>query len=145
MNKTVISFTLGTSDPGAQALFQVLLDDHVVYSTESMPTNESIAIDVDDNADAKHELKFILAGKRLEHTQVDENNNIINDLTVNISDLSFDGIPAGYNITNLFTYTHDYNSTGQLAEHKFYNSMGCNGSARLKFSTPIYLWLLENM
>lgn len=144
MNKTVISFTLGTSSPAAHVLFQVLLNDHVVYSTDSIPEKELINIEVDD-ADAKHELTFVLAGKRSEHTQIDENNNIINDLTVDIADLAFEGIPVGHNITNLFTYTHDHNGTGQLAEHKFYNSMGCNGSARLKFSTPIYLWLLENM
>jgi len=47
--------------------------------------------------------------------------------------------------TELATYTHDFNGTKELTQEKFYGVMGCNGTVSLKFATPIYLWLLENM
>jgi len=45
----------------------------------------------------------------------------------------------------LAQYQHDFNGTGNPTIDKFYGEMGCNGTVSLKFTTPIYLWLLENM
>jgi hypothetical protein len=43
-------------------------------------------------------------------------------------------------------YHHDCNGTAQqVILDKFYREMGCNGTVSLKFTTPVYLWLLENM
>jgi hypothetical protein len=42
-------------------------------------------------------------------------------------------------------YQHDFNGTGKLTTQNFYGELGCNGTVSLKFSTPIYIWLLENM
>ena len=51
--------------------------------------------------------------------------------------------------TNMFVeqavYTHDFNGTSKATENKFYGELGCNGTVSLKFSTPMYLWLLEHM
>mgnify|MGYP003352455181 CR=1 FL=1 len=42
-------------------------------------------------------------------------------------------------------YRHDYNGTGQPTEDNFFGVLGCNGTVELRFTTPIYLWLLEHM
>ena len=42
-------------------------------------------------------------------------------------------------------YTHDFNGTQPEIEDTFFGEMGCNGTVSLRFTTPIYLWLLENM
>ena len=42
-------------------------------------------------------------------------------------------------------YRHDYNGTTDPFDDEFYGEMGCNGTVSLKFTTPIYLWLLENL
>jgi len=42
-------------------------------------------------------------------------------------------------------YVHDFNGTGKFVNKQFFGEMGCNGTVELKFSSPFYLWLLENM
>jgi hypothetical protein len=64
---------------------------------------------------------------------------------VTVSDIRFDGIDCQYLTTNLAEYQHDFNGTGDPTIDKFYGEMGCNGTVSLKFTTPIYLWLLENL
>jgi hypothetical protein len=97
----------------------------------------------DDDGD--HELKFVLKNKQSDHTQVDTDGNIISDATVTVSDIQFDGIDCQYLTTTLAQYQHDFNGTSSPITDSFYGDMGCNGTVTLKFSTPIYLWLLENM
>jgi hypothetical protein len=105
---------------------------------------KQISMEIPDD-DSEHELRFILKNKTAEHTQVDEAGNIISDSTLAITDLAFDEIKLGYIATALTVYTHDFNGTAEESQHKFYSEMGCNGTVNLKFTTPLYLWLLENM
>lgn len=97
------------------------------------------------DSDGEHELKFVLSGKTIDHTQLDENNNIIKDVLINISDLQFDGINIDKLVWQHAEYAHNFNQTGPDVTEKFFGNMGCNGTVSLKFSSPIYIWLLENM
>jgi len=47
--------------------------------------------------------------------------------------------------THIIQYCHDFNGTQPAVVDRFHGSLGCNGTVTLKFTTPIYLWLLENM
>jgi hypothetical protein len=81
-----------------------------------------------------------------DHTQIDLDGNIISDTRLVITNLAFDDINLGQLITEHAVYTHDQNA--QLptpVQDKFYSEMGCNGTVSLKFTTPVYLWLLEHM
>ena len=62
-----------------------------------------------------------------------------------ISDIQFDEIRLGHLVHELANYTHNFNGTGPYVVEPFSNSMGCNGTVSLKFTTPVYLWLLEHM
>jgi hypothetical protein len=42
-------------------------------------------------------------------------------------------------------YTHNFNGTRPEITDTFFGIAGCNGTISFSFSTPIYLWLLENM
>ena len=42
-------------------------------------------------------------------------------------------------------YTHNFNNTQSEIADTFHGVAGCNGTITFEFSTPIYLWLLENM
>ena len=76
---------------------------------------------------------------------IDEAGNIISDAKLTVTNVAFDDIQLGHMLTEKATYAHDFNGTGVMGQHKFYGEMGCNGTVSLKFSTPIYLWLLEHM
>jgi hypothetical protein len=69
----------------------------------------------------------------------------VSDATLAISNLAFDEIKLGHMVTKLATYDHDFNGTKAPVQDRFYGEMGCNGTVSLGFTTPIYLWLLENM
>ena len=104
----------------------------------------AIAIDVADD-DGQHVLAFELSGKLLEHTKISDSGEILQDITVSVEDVSFDEIKLGHLFYQHATYEHDHNGTGAVVQDTFYGTMGCNGTVRLAFTTPIYLWLLENM
>ena len=95
--------------------------------------------------EAEHELRFVMSTKQPEHTTVDDLGNILKDSRIIIRDVAFDQIPLGQIMVEKATYTHDRNGTGDPVTESFYGEMGCNGTVSLRFTTPIYLWLLENM
>jgi hypothetical protein len=139
-----ITFTLDTTDAKAELGFEAWINNHKFYDNDHVTELEHIAVDISD-ADAEHELRFVLKNKAVEHTQIDETGNIIADARLKITNIAFDEIQLGHLVTEQATYEHDFNGTDQPTKDKFYSEMGCNGTVSLKFTSPIYLWLLEHM
>jgi hypothetical protein len=123
---------------------EIWLDNHKLFDQDHVDHACPVEYEMPDD-DGDHELRFVLKNKHSDHTQVDTDGNIISDATVTVSDIQFDGIDCQYLTTTLAQYQHDFNGTGNPTIDKFYGEMGCNGTVSLKFTTPIYLWLLENM
>ena len=159
MTHTVtISFVVDINDPTASLVFEVWIDDKKFVDTDELTfdrflaaasgtgISENITYSIEiPNDPGEHELKFILKNKTAFQTTIDAEGNIISDATLTISNLAFDEIELGQLVTELSTYTHDFNGTKETTQERFYGEMGCNGTVSLKFNTPIYLWLLENM
>lgn len=143
MSDISISCSINTTSPGAELTLTIVLDNNTIFEqTIQEPVKFTHALSDDD---AEHELKFILSNKTAEHTRIDSEGNILEDACLTISDVDFDGIKLGQIVPDRAVYTHDFNGTGATTTEKFYSHMGCNGAATLKFTTPIYLWLLEHM
>ncbi len=139
----IISCKVGTSDPESALGLEAWIDDHKFFDSNHVRATEQISVEISDH-DAEHELKFVLKNKTSDHTKIDENGGIISDARLIITDLSFDEILLAQIFVDKATYTHDFNGTGQETQEKFYGEIGCNGTVSLKFTTPMYLWLLEN-
>lgn len=90
-------------------------------------------------------LSFELTGKTTDHTKVDVNGDIVSDEVIEIESLSFDGIKLDTIFFQKSVYQHDFNGSQSLVNDQFYGVMGCNGTVDLKFTSPCYIWLLENM
>jgi hypothetical protein len=145
MSDTVtISCSLDTTDPVVKLGFEAWIDNKKFHDTDHVAGRQQIFIEIPDD-DAEHELRLIMKNKTTEHTRIDEDGNITADARLTITDMAFDEIQLGYVFTQQSMYEHDFNGTHALAQQKFYGEMGCNGTVSLKFSTPIYLWLLEHM
>ena len=142
---TTITFDLDSSDHSAQLAFEVSLNNTVVFATDHVTAPTTVTVAVSDDIDAEHELKFVLKNKTQEHTKIDEQGNIVSDAMLSISDIEFDEIKLGHMFFEQAVYHHDMNGSQSISEHKFFGNMGCNGYVSLKFATPIYIWLLENM
>jgi len=123
---------------------EIWIDNTIVHDINPGIDVKTYQITLADD-ESEHELKFVLKNKTESHTQIDEDGNIISDATVTINNLAFDGIGVGYVFNELATYTHNFNKNGAESVDKFFNTIGCNGTVSLKFTTPIYLWLLEYM
>jgi len=146
MEQSKFNFELTPTNPAAELGFECWVNDQCVFNTDHV--TESIVVTgmlPDDNVETDHTLKIVLKSKLPEHTTISESGEILHDACLKITGLTFDTIELGQIVNELTVYEHDFNGTQQLSKHKFFGTMGCNGTVELKFSTPIYLWLLENM
>ena len=141
---TPITFDLSCTDYSAPLGFDVLLNNDVVFTTEHVAEPTTVTIDISDD-EGEYELKFVLKNKTQDHTQVDEQGNILSDAILSVSNIAFDNIKLGHMFFEQTVYHHDFNGSRDPIEDEFYGTMGCNGYVSLKFATPIYIWLLENM
>ena len=143
--KVTITFNLATTDATAELGFEAWIDDRKFLDVDHVKETQTVTVELEDQDDAEHELRLVLKNKTTAHTQVDEHGNIVADARLQITDVAFDEIRLGPMYTEKSVYTHDFNGTGEATVDKFYGELGCNGTVSLKFSTPMYLWLLEHM
>jgi hypothetical protein len=139
-----LSFGLESTDADIPLCFELWADSQLIFSNPHVGKFQQIMCNL-PNDEGDHILKFILKNKQSYHTIVNEQGEILQDVVLKISNIAFDEIELGHDILNLARYYHDYNGHGKEIEDQFLGEMGCNGTVVLKFSTPIYLWLLENM
>ncbi len=94
--------------------------------------------------EGKHKLTIELLDKDKYQT-VMENNKIVKDQLLNIDAISFNDIDIGYLKHNLSKYypNKEYENTPLLVKNCV--NLGYNGRWELEFSTPVYIWLLENI
>jgi len=140
-----ITFELNTTNELAELGFETWVNDEKFVDINHVQGPQLITITISDS-DGNHELRLVLKGKTGADTCINEQGTIQSDATLSISDLAFDEIKIGHMLTEHSVYTHSLNTHFQTTmEEKFHGEMGCNGTVSLKFSTPMYLWLLENM
>lgn len=140
-----ISFFVEPSDGSIPLGFEARLNGHIQFSTEHVQQSTVVKISVDDQLETEHSLELILKNKLSEHTTVTESGEIITDAVLKVTNISFDQIISDNIVFGQAQYTHNFNGTQSVINEKFFGTMGCNGIVELKFSTPVYLWLLENM
>ena len=144
METVQISFDVETSDSECPLAIQVWLDDSLLLDTPHVKEKIAFAHNMSDD-DGEHQLRIVISGKTADHTQVDEAGNIVKDATLQISSVTIDGIDVNQLFSDKCVYTHDFNGTQPEIADIFHSIAGCNGTISFEFTTPIYLWLLENM
>ena len=145
MNSTV-SFTTTPTDPGAALGLTVFWNDTVMFDTDHLTAPQMVNVKFDDEAEGvEHTVKIVLKNKTTEHTKVDESGQIVKDAMIYISNIKMDDIEIDQIFFEKSTYRHSFNQDTDPVANPFYGNMGCNGTVEFKFSTPAYIWLLENM
>jgi hypothetical protein len=140
----VVSGTISPSTPAAEIGAEVWIDNTCVINCEHVDSAILFEHTLDDS-DGEHELRIVMKHKQAAHTRLDEHGNIVQDAVLTVSDLEFDSINIMQIVVDQAKYSHDFNGSQPDGIHRFYGDMGCNGTVSLKFFTPAYLWLLENM
>jgi hypothetical protein len=145
MSATTAKLSLFVASSGPDLRLIVRLDDTVIYDAHPVAESAVVECEFDDSEEHDHVLTFEMQGKLPEHTKITEAGEILEDRCVTITDIALDDIPLGHMITEVATYHHDTNGTTAPVTDSFYGTMGCNGRVEMRFTTPVYLWLLENM
>ena len=130
---------------GTDLHLRLILDGQQIQDLEPTAQDQKISVQINDDVESEHCLSLLMSGKHWDHTKVDEQGTILEDRVIEISDVKIDDIELGYVFTQTAKYTHDCNGTAAEITEPFYGTMGCNGQVDFRFSTPVYLWLLENM
>ena len=143
MESFEIKFQVSNTNSAIPLQLQVCMDDQILDSI-TVADVKYCAYNV-TLADGAHELKLIMSGKTTDHTVLDPQGQIVTDAMLEFANVELDEINIDTMVQSLAVYTHDFNCTGNEITEQFYLAMGCNGTASLKFTTPVYLWLLETM
>jgi len=144
MDKIKVEFDINTSDAQASLGVQVLLDGKIFYTNAHVEGLCHVEHELADNDDI-HNLQIVMSGKTADHTKIDQAGTIVKDATLTISNVTVDGINIDQVLYEKSVYTHAFNGTQPEISDQFFGTAGCNGTISFEFSTPFYLWLLENM
>lgn len=146
MSNTIkLKFSIEPTDPSCPLSFEVFWDGVSQAHCFHIRETEHVEIELDDTLEAEHNLEIVMSGKTQDHTKLDEQGNIVKDALLKITDVSIDEVDVSLLLYTLATYSHDFNGTADHTRVPFHGLLGCNGIVSFKFSTPYYLWLLENM
>ena len=144
MSTDTIKITFDVEPTGVPLTITAVLDNNVVW--EKLINEKCTAEIVCNDSDAiEHTLVFKMSGKQPQDTELDANGNIVKDSTIKFSNIVADDIEITQTLVDTGSYHHNFNGNGADTIENFYGIMGCNGSVVFKFTTPFYLWLLENM
>ena len=144
METVKISFDIETSDATCPLGIEIWLDDAMLLSNNHVQEKILFSHEFGDD-DGEHKLRIVISGKTQDHTKIDEAGNIVKDATIQISNAVIDELDVQLLFLDKCVYTHNFNGTQPDTQDTFHGVAGCNGTISFGFSTPIYLWLLENM
>lgn len=120
-------------------------DGEQIHDQPLMQESQEFRHEFADLDDQEHCFEIELQGKLPHHTRVDQDGNITSDVVVQINSVALDDVELGHVFSEHTVYHHDHNGTTDPVQHQFFGTMGCNGRVMLRFHSPVYLWLLENM
>jgi len=143
-SQTSFGCLLDTSDPSCKLGIEIWLDQDKIFDLDHVAGPVNITHKFSDQENT-HQLRFVLKNKQQEHTKIDTDGNIISDARLSVKNVTLEEIELGHTFVSLATYSHDFNGNGPSTQEQFFGEMGCNGTVSFEFSTPIYLWLLENI
>ena len=125
---------------------KVAINDQILLDVE-LGTRLEYEQTVELSDEGNHQLTFTLYNKTKYDTVV-KDGVIEKDTLIKISNIELEDIDLTSMLSlnkELFYYEHDNNGTTQLEKHTLYDTLGCNGTATINFTTPFYVWLLENL
>ena len=126
--------------------FSIWLDDHQVVASEITSTAQQEFKFERTIDEGLHTLKIRLENKTNQDTVV-ENGEVVKDMLLNIDDIMIDDISLGNLLWSAeYLLDHPQEYRGQTIT-KLDNcvNLGWNGTYVLKFTSPFYIWLLEQL
>ena len=138
-----LSFKIGLSGTFFNNVpaYSILLDGVKHASGKVSTETEMVEFAADIEEDQEHLLEIRLENKTNKDT-VTENDKIVKDTLLNIDSIAIDDIELGDLKWSMSEFVGDDPARPTLQRCV---NLGWNGSYRLKFTSPFYIWLLETM
>ena len=136
---------------------EILVDGKSYYNSEITSTEDNptlIEFGAELEEDKKYDLIINRSGKNVGQTVVNNKGDILKDQMLHIKRIEIDEIDLGALVfTALYTpqypepWATQQAEAGKELKEAFTNvtQMGHNGEWKFSFSTPFYMWLLENL
>lgn len=140
-----LNFDISPSDPANPLGVEVWINDTQLADYPALDQLQHISCVFDDDVEQNHTIKIVVKNKTAEHTQLSESGEILRDSLVTINNFKLDDVEIEKIVHEKAVYKHNFNGYGNAVSESFYGSAGCNGSIELEFSSPSYIWVLENM
>lgn len=152
MDTEKLNFKIGLSGTGSatSCTFQILVNDTVYIEEQTKPETTVYEFDCDIQ-EGEHCLKIKLLDKDNIKVVKDSEGNLIEDFLLNIDSVEIDDIDIGalkWTHSSYFPeYPENYIDQQQKAISEVKNcvTMGWNGVWQIAFTSPFYVWLLENL
>ena len=157
MEKEKLHFRIGLSGTGTKLPEFKIAVGSKEYIHSTLASNDTVEyFDFDaEILEGAHSLDIAFLNKTVYDTTLDANSNIVKDLLLNIDSIEIDEIDIGSLKWTASVYTPLYPesykqhvlSSGQEIETELKNcvNLGWNGTWSLPFTSPFYIWLLENI
>ena len=136
---------------------EIMIDDKSYFQGEINATSEkpqTIEFEHECEEDKEHTLTINRTGKSIGQTVVNEKGDILQEQLLEIKGMEIDEIDIGALVYE-GVYTPKYpepwatqqKEAGENLKESFTNvtKMGHNGTWKLKFTSPFYMWLLDNL
>ena len=126
--------------------------DGDITSTEDKPTLIEFEVEIEE--DKKCDLVINRSNKTVPQTVVNDNGDLLKDQLLHIKKIEIDEIDLGSLVfTGMYTpkypepWATQQAESGKELRESFTNvtQMGHNGEWKFTFTTPFYMWLLENL
>lgn len=123
--------------------FSIGINGVTLISNEAANETKIYEFDAELDEDKEHTLEIRLENKdNLDTVQSPGTEEIIRDLILNIDSIEIDGIDIGILKWTKSVFIADDPSKPTIPECV---NLGWNGTYKMKFCCPFYLWLLENV
>ena len=136
---------------------EILIDDKSYFKGDITGTEDKpdlIEFEAEFEEDIEYNLVINRSGKVKNQTVINDKGDILKDQMLHIKSIEIDEIDIGALVYE-GVYTPQYpepwatqqREAGVELKHSFKNvkQMGHNGGWKLKFASPFYMWLLENL
>ena len=157
MEKENLHFRIGLSGTGEKLPEFKISVGGTEYVHSTLSVNHAVEYFEFDAEiiEGAHSLDIAFLNKKVQDTRLDTDGNIVEDLLLNIDSIEIDDIDIGNLKWTASVYTPLYPesykqhvlSSGQQISNEVKNcvNLGWNGTWSLPFTSPVYIWLLENI
>jgi hypothetical protein len=142
MSTSNIKMSVQATGPGLDLTIRV--NGAAIYQEQPATDVVVVSHDFPDVEGNEYRLEIELSGKNETHTVVDEEGNITSDVRVIVNGFELDGVNIDQLVFEKSRYSHDFNGSQPATVDQFFGDMGCNGTVEFSWTTPVFVWLLEN-